>query len=211
MTTTVQIETPRHDSKTKLLQAAMNVIRARGYTATRIEDICEAAGVTKGSFFHHFSSKEELAIAAAEYCSEVTSAFFAEATYHNATDPLERLLAYVDLRKAMLRGELAEFTCLAGTMAQEVYATHPAIRDACGESISGHAATLIPDIEAAIRKYGVHGDWTAESLALMTQVAIQGAFVLAKAKQSTAVAAESLDHLRRYLEMLFKQPHTQAA
>ncbi len=198
----------KHESKTKLLQAAMNVIRAKGYTATRIEDICEAAGLTKGSFFHHFGSKEELAVAAADYWSEVTSAFFAEAAYHNSTDPLERLLAYVDLRKAMLRGELAEFTCLAGTMAQEVYATHPAIRDACNQSISSHAATLIPDIEAAIQKYGVQGDWTAESLALMTQVAIQGAFVLAKAKQNVQVAADSLDHLRRYLEMLFVKPQS---
>jgi TetR/AcrR family transcriptional repressor of nem operon len=205
-----QLESPKHESKTKLLQAAMNIIRARGYTATRIEDICAAAGVTKGSFFYHFSSKEELAIAAADYWSEVTSAFFADSTYHNSTDPLERLLAYVDLRKAMLRGELAEFTCLAGTMAQEVYATHPAIRDACGQSISGHAATLIPDIEAAIEKYGVQGDWTAESLALMTQVAIQGAFVLAKARQDTSVAADSLDHLHRYLELLFTQPRIES-
>jgi TetR/AcrR family transcriptional regulator, transcriptional repressor for nem operon len=189
----------------------MNVIRAKGYTATRIEDICAAAGVTKGSFFHHFSSKEELAIAAADYWSEVTSAMFASAAYHNAPDPLARLLAYIDLRKAMLRGELAQFTCLAGTMAQEVYATHPAIRDACNQAISSHAATLVPDIEAAIRKYGVHGDWTAESLALMTQVAIQGAFVLAKASQNISVAADSLDHLHRYVEMLFRQPDHQPA
>ncbi len=201
----------KRESKTKLLQAAIHVIRAKGYTATRIEDICETAGLTKGSFFHHFKSKEELAIAAAEYWSEVTSAFFAEAAYHNASDPLERLLAYVDLRKAMLQGEMASFTCLAGTMAQEVYATHPTIRDACDRSISNHAATLVPDIEAAIRKYGIQGDWTAESLALMTQVAIQGAFVLAKAKQSTTVAEDSLDHLHRYLKMLFTQPQPQAA
>jgi TetR/AcrR family transcriptional regulator, transcriptional repressor for nem operon len=189
----------------------MNVIRAKGYTATRIEDICAAAGVTKGSFFHHFSSKEELAIAAADYWGEVTSAFFARAAYHTAPDPLDRLLAYIELRKAMLRGELAEFTCLAGTMAQEVYATHPAIRDACNHAISSHAATLVPDIEAAIQKYGVHGDWTAESLALMTQVAIQGAFVLAKATQNIGVAADSLDHLHRYVEMLFLEPHTHPA
>jgi TetR/AcrR family transcriptional repressor of nem operon len=43
----------------------------------------------------------------------------------------------------------------------------------------------------------------------MTQVAIQGAFVLAKAKQNTSVAADSLDHLRRYLELLFAQPRAQ--
>ena len=57
----------RHESKTKLLDAALGVIRAKGYSATRIEDICEAAGLTKGSFFHHFKGKEELALAAAEH------------------------------------------------------------------------------------------------------------------------------------------------
>src|SRR5579859_7521622 len=149
----------RHESKTRILQAALMVIRQKGYGATRIEDVCEAAGLTKGSFFHHFKTKEELAIAAADYWSEVTSTVFAAAPYHQAADPLERILAYVDFRKALLRGDLPEFTCLVGTMTQEVYETHPAIRDACNASISGHAGTLVPDIEAARRKYGVCGDW----------------------------------------------------
>jgi TetR/AcrR family transcriptional regulator, transcriptional repressor for nem operon len=68
----------RHESKTRILNAALQVIRSKGYSATRIEDVCEAAGLTKGSFFHHFSTKEELGIAAADYWSEVTSALFAK-------------------------------------------------------------------------------------------------------------------------------------
>jgi TetR/AcrR family transcriptional repressor of nem operon len=89
----------RHESKTKLLDAALLVIRAKGYSATRIEDICETAGLTKGSFFHHFDSKEALALAAANYWIEGTSAMFAAAPYHAHADPLDRLLAYVDFRK----------------------------------------------------------------------------------------------------------------
>ena len=198
----------RHESKTRLLQAALAVIRAKGYTATRIEDVCEEAGLTKGSFFHHFSTMEELAIAAADYWSEITSALFATASYHAPADPLQRVLAYVDFRKALLQGELPEFTCLVGTMTQEVYDTHPAIREACEHSISGHAATLVPDIQAAIRQYNIKADWTAESLALFTQATIQGAFILAKAKHTREVAAECIDHLRRYLELLFNQPRS---
>lgn len=205
-------ESARHESKTKLLNAALHVIRSKGYSATRVEDVCETAGVTKGSFFHHFDSKEELAIAAANYWSEITSALFAGAPYHAPQDPLERVLAYVDFRKALLQGELPDFTCLVGTMTQEVYDTHPAIRAACEQSISGHAATLVPDIEAAMEQYGIHGDWTAESLALFTQAVLQGAFILAKAKGGAAVAAESVDHLRRYIELLFRpQPALPAA
>lgn len=61
-----------HESKTALLDAALSVFRVKGYTAAHVEDICEAADVTKGSFFHHFESKEEIAIAAAEHWIKVT-------------------------------------------------------------------------------------------------------------------------------------------
>ena len=188
----------------------MHVIRAKGYSATRIEDICEAAGLTKGSFFHHFDSKEALALAAADYWIEVTGALFASAPYHAPTGPLDRLLAYVDFRKSLLLGELPDFTCLIGTMVQEVYYTHPALREACNRSISEHAATLVPDIEEAMRQRGIEADWTAESLALYTQATIQGAFILAKAKHGREIAAECIDHLRRYLELLFNQPRMQS-
>ena len=193
-------------SKIRFLDAALHVIRAKGYSATRIEDVCEAAGLTKGSFFHHFDTKQALALAAADYWIEGTGALFASAPFHAPADPVDRLLAYVDFRKALLLGELADFTCLIGTMVQEIYDTHPAIREVCNRSISGHAATLIPDIEEAIRQRGIEPNWTAESLALYTQAAIQGAFILAKAKRGAAIAAECIDHLRRYLELLFNQP-----
>jgi TetR/AcrR family transcriptional repressor of nem operon len=203
------VEAQQHESKTRLLNAALHVIRAKGYTATRVEDICDAAGLTKGSFFHHFKSKEDLALAAAGYWSDTTSAFFASAPYRGLNDPLDRLLAYIDFRKAILRGGLPDFTCLVGTMVQEIYDTHPALREACNRSISEHAATLVPDIRAAMRKRGLRGKWTAESLALYTQASIQGAFILAKSRQNAAIAADCMDHLRRYLELLFHQPEAE--
>jgi TetR/AcrR family transcriptional repressor of nem operon len=199
----------RHESKTKLLNAALHVIRAKGYSATRIEDICEAAGLTKGSFFHHFDSKEALALGAADYWNEITGGMFASAPYRGHADPLDRLLAYVDFRKYILLGDLPDFTCLVGTMVQEVYDTHPNLREACNRSISGHAETLIPDIEEAMGQRGMHPSWTAESLALYTQAAIQGAFILAKARHSHEIAAQCIDHLHRYLELLFNQPRSQ--
>jgi TetR/AcrR family transcriptional repressor of nem operon len=196
----------RHESKTRLLNAALHVIRAKGYSATRIEDICEAAGLTKGSFFHHFDSKEALALAAADYWNEITGGVFASAPFRSHADPLDRLLAYVDFRKYILLGDLPDYTCLVGTMVQEVYDTHPALREACNRSISGHAETLIPDIEEAMRQRGMHPKWTAESLALYTQATIQGAFILAKARRGPEIAAQCIDHLHRYLELLFNQP-----
>lgn len=200
----------QHESKTRLLNAALHVIRAKGYSATRIEDVCEAASLTKGSFFYHFKGKEDLAVSAVNYWRVITGDFFSAAPYRTLQDPLDRLLAYVEFRKAILQGELAEYTCLAGTMIQEVYETHPAIRDACEKSISGHVAALESDIAEAMEKYVVNPEWTAKSLALYTQAVLQGAFILAKAKGGPEVAADCVDHLRRYIEMLFQQTESTA-
>ena len=192
------------DSRTRILNAALQVIRARGYAATRVEDICSEAGVTKGSFFHHFKSKDELVLAAVAHWDDLTGGLFAGAPYHDHDDPLERLLAYVDFRRQLLVGTLPDYTCLAGMLTQETYLTRPEIVAACERSISGHAKTLEADIEAAIAKYGNPGDWSAESLALHTQAVLQGSFILAKAKGSAEAAAQSIDHLRRYIELLFR-------
>lgn len=198
----------RGDARTRLLEAARDIIRARGFAATTVDDLCRFAGVTKGAFFHHFESKEALGVAAAAYWAETTAAFFAAAPYHRHADPLDRLIGYVEFRKAIIEGDPAEFTCLVGTMTQEVFGTHPAIRDACAASIFGHAATLEPDIEAAMRERGMSPGWTAKSLAIHTQAVLQGAFILAKATGDRAVARDSVDHLKRYIEMLFN-PSTQ--
>jgi TetR/AcrR family transcriptional regulator, transcriptional repressor for nem operon len=200
----------RGGARTRLLEAALDTIRAKGYAATSVEDLCHAAAVTKGAFFHHFKGKEALGVAAAHYWAETTSAFFAAAPYHQPADPLDRVLAYVAFRKSIISDDLAEFTCLVGTMAEEVHATSPAIRDACGASIFGHAATLEADIEAAMRDHGASFDFTAASLARHTQTVIQGAFVLAKAGNDPGLARESLDHLDRYIRLLFGLKETES-
>jgi TetR/AcrR family transcriptional repressor of nem operon len=197
----------RGNARTRLLEAALHLIRLKGFAATSVDDLCQAAAVTKGSYFHHFESKEELGVAAAEHWADTTTAYFAQAPYHEPGDPLDRILAYVAFRKSIIVGDLPEFTCLVGTMVEEVYATSPAIRDACAASMFDHAATLEPDIRAAMKDRDISGDWTAGSLARHTQTVLQGAFVLAKAGNNAALARESLDHLDQYIRLLFGYPN----
>ena len=189
-------------SNAKLLDAAVHVIRSKGYSAARLEDICAEAGLTKGAFFHHFASKEACAVAAATHFAANANALFDAAPYTRLADPRDRVLAYVDFRKAILQGELPQFTCLLGTMAQEAYETHPVIRAACDRYISEHAARVEADIAEAKALYAPDAAWTPESAALFSQAVLQGGFILAKARHGPKVAADCLDHLRRYFEGL---------
>jgi TetR/AcrR family transcriptional repressor of nem operon len=190
-----------------LLDAARDAIRAKGYSATTVDDICAAAGVTKGGFFHHFASKEQLGIAAIEQFGLMASTIFGSAPYSSKPDPRDRVLGYVDFRASMLQGDIAQYTCLMGTTVQEVYATHPDIRAACDQGMSEHVAELTRDIEAAKQKYAPDATWSAQSVGYYMQSVLQGAFIFAKAKQNPEVATECLGHLRRYLETLLGQPN----
>jgi TetR/AcrR family transcriptional repressor of nem operon len=190
------------NARTKLLNAALSVIRAKGYSATSVDELCATAGVSKGSFFHNFPSKEALGVEAAKYWSETTGLLFEAATYHQHADPLDRVLGYIDLRLALIDGPIEAFTCLVGTMVQEAYGSSPAIRAACDASISGHAQKLENDISEALAARKIT-NVTAQGLALHTQAVLQGAFILAKARNGPDAARESVAHLKRYFEMLF--------
>lgn len=192
------------DTKTRLLGAALTLVRTNGYDATSVDDLCKAAGVTKGAFFHHFSTKEDLAVAAAGFWSDVTGQLFATAPYHAYEDPLDQLIAYVEFRRQLLDGRsLPECTCYLGTMVQEKFDSSPAIRAACYTGITGHAHEVQKIITAAKARHAPDASWSPESLALHTQAVIQGAFVLAKAKNDVGLAADMILHLRRYIELLF--------
>ncbi|MDP1840222.1 MAG: TetR/AcrR family transcriptional regulator [Reyranella sp.] len=194
-------------SRQKLLEAAADVVRAKGYAATTVDDLCAAAGVTKGSFFHHFKSKEEMVLQAVAHWGAWSDGIFAAAPYTAAADPRDRLFGYLDFRRDLLDHAVPQFTCLMGTLVQETYATHPAVRAACDRGMSSHVATLTRDIEAARLLYAPAADWTAESVGYFIQAVLQGSFIFAKAKQDAEIARGNLAHLRRYLEgLLGKEP-----
>lgn len=186
-----------------ILDAAMETIRTKGFNATTVDDVCVAAGVTKGAFFHHFPSKDAMGEASAQHFSDMADQLFANAPYQTIEDPLERFLGYIDFRQMIVQGEIPQVTCLLGTLVQEVYETHLSIRQACERHIWGHANQLVPMISEAKERYAPEATWTPESMAIFTQTVLQGAFILTKAAHNTAIAVESIDHLKAYVRMSF--------
>lgn len=190
-------------ARQKLLAAAILLIRDHGYAATSVDELCRAAGVTKGAFFHHFASKERLAVAAAHHFTEVAAIWFESAPFVDHDDPVDRILGYVDFRLGLLSDDITASSCLLGTLVQEAYQTSPDIREACFKGINRQAAGLDEDMASAIAAHGLQID--PHGLALHTQAVLQGALILAKAKGDISPAVESLKHLKNYLTLLFER------
>ena len=196
------MQIPAATSRSRVLDAALQVIRTKGYAATSVDDLCAAAGVNKGSFFHHFKSKEDMALEAVAHWNSGTGKLFADAPFQRLADPRDRVLGYIDFRAELLRGNASEFTCLLGTLVQETFESHPRLRDACHAGISLHAGTVARDIAAAKALYAPRAGWDPQVLALFTQATLQGAFILAKAQGSAAIVAQCIDHLRQHVANL---------
>ncbi|QPC92205.1 TetR/AcrR family transcriptional regulator [Mesorhizobium sp. INR15] len=188
------------NSRDRLLSAAIDVIRVKGYAATRVDDIAAAAGVTKGSFFHHFATKEACARAAAIYWAAQSETVFAGSGHRNPDSPAARVLAYVDFRISLLAGPVATYACYVGTVLQEVHDTHPELAADSAASLLAQAAMLEEDLAAAL------GADEAHDLAIHIEATIQGSLLIAKAEAGTQGARSSLGHLRHYLELRLKEP-----
>ena len=48
------------ETRTHILKAALDLFSKNGYDATSVANICQAAGVSKGAFYHHFASKHSV-------------------------------------------------------------------------------------------------------------------------------------------------------
>jgi TetR/AcrR family transcriptional repressor of nem operon len=201
----MSMKKPDGDSPTKqkLLEAAQALMLANGYSATSVDDVCAAAKLTKGSFFHYFANKEQLGMEVAERFFAAKKELLLSAPFRRKKDPLERVLGYVDLLIEMSRRPEAGNGCLLGTLVQELSASHPKIRRVCADCFAEQCADLTRDLEEAKVAHVPRARWSPQTLAEHLVAILQGSVILAKAKQDPKVLQTSLQHFKEYLKSVF--------
>jgi TetR/AcrR family transcriptional regulator, transcriptional repressor for nem operon len=187
-------------AKDVLVQAATDLMLRNGYTATTVDQICAAAGVTKGALFHHFPSKELLAETCLHEWPKRLGELHRSADYQALEDPVARLFGAIDLMSDLFQRPEVHKSCLAGTTVQEVSETNPMLRDAAQTCFVRGQAFFQSLLDDACRSRGVELD--TASLANHWMCTMQGALLMWKASRDDRVIAESFQHLRNYFEQL---------
>jgi len=193
-------------AKEKVVTAAQELMTGRGYSATSVDTIVQKAGVAKGSFYHAFKSKEELALAALEDYAVKGWQAVASGPYRDIQDPIERALAFVDFLELSSEA-LWSHGCLLGSVAVEVADSHPELID----RVSGlfqrfeekFTQLFEPALEArAVELGGAKVNVTAEELSVHLLAVIEGSIITARSHFEQQHLQNGLRHFRNYLALL---------
>jgi len=194
------------ETKRRLLDATVGLMLRQGFTATTVDQICAGAGLTKGSFFHYFESKEAIGEAVLDHYYARQQEKLAAAGLNEVSDPLERLHTLLEFLGASVRDTAEVQGCLMGNLAQELAVTHPRIRSRCDEKFSNFARWIQELLTQAKAKRCPRAVFDPAGVALLFVSLMQGSLLLAKARQDKALLGENLDHFRRYVDSLFVKP-----
>lgn len=188
---------PKPNVKEQIVTAGLHLLHSKGFNATSVQDITQAAGVPKGSFYNHFASKEALGV-------EVLQLYSAAAVQargfllDTSLAPLERLRGYFgDLIEQNVAGEFCA-GCMLGNFSTELASQSPLIREQTSLSFAALTGLLERIIDEGQRDGTIAGDQPAAQLANFASDAWQGAVLRAKVEKNRA----PLDRFMAMMERL---------
>lgn len=197
---------PRN-TRTKIMDSAEALILDHGFAGTTVDSVIDVAGVSKGAFFHHFSSKAELGKKLVQrYADE--DAEHLEQTLKKAEglsdDPLQQLLIFIKLFEQEIESLQEPFPgCLFASYLQQSELFDHNILDIIRESMLLWRTRVLDKLKKIEKKHPPRREVDLESLADMLMVIFEGSFVLSQSLNDNKIIARQLSNYHTYLQLLF--------
>jgi TetR/AcrR family transcriptional repressor of nem operon len=175
----------RNHSKDDIVQAGLELILSKGFTATGVEAILKQANVPKGSFYNFFSSKEEFGLAIIDRYVAETGEFFRPIYDDESLPPLERVRKSFEILVARFETNECSKGCLLGNLSLEMSDQYEKVRQRLEQSLQGWARVLSTLLLQAQEAKAIPADLNPEMLAENLIASFQGAVLRAKVKKSS--------------------------
>jgi TetR/AcrR family transcriptional repressor of nem operon len=174
----------RPSNKEKLVSDGLRLVHQRGFGASSVRDIVQAAGVPQGSFTNHFPSKEAFGQEILERYHEMTSAAVTATLRNDALPPLRRLRAWIENQLEYLRKDDMRRGCLYGNLSAEASEESEAIRARVAAIFAENQGSIAYCLEAAIDAGELPPNTDVQEIAGFIVSSLQGAILVAKAQRS---------------------------
>lgn len=192
------------ETRGKLVGATVQLILKQGFAATSVDQICTEAGVTKGSFFHHFENKEAIGKAAVEWWGDFGTNLYAEAWKDAGLDPLGQLYRMLDIMSGFTEGSNV-CTCVVGMLSQELAQSHPAMRAECERQLDVWTDNVAKMLREAKATHKPKLDFDPVEAAWFLQSIWQGSMLIGKTRGAPgpAMIRRNIQFARAWLDGLF--------
>jgi len=181
------------DTREKLVRTAERLMLRDGYSAMRVDDVIRKAGLSKGSFYHFFDSKEALGLAALEHYYADRVGRLAAGTYATEIDPLRRAHGFLK-HASHIAADLWKTGCLLANLAADAAGSSRVISNALKKRTSDLRA-LLADLLSPFASPEI----TAADLADQFLVCIEGSVVLARIYDDPTYLRRGLEQFRSHL------------
>ena len=173
------------DTRDRILATARELFHGRSYADVGIKEICASAGVQKGSFYHFFPSKQDLAAAVIDDMADDWAHGFVAEAFDRALPPLERLDYMIDAayywQKAARDIEGRMPGCLFGNLALEVSTRDDVLRAKLNAVFDKAGARFRQTLDEAVDLGELAPlDTTATAMAMLAY--LEGIILLAKTR-----------------------------
>jgi TetR/AcrR family transcriptional regulator, transcriptional repressor for nem operon len=182
-------------TRDRLIGVGLDLMREHGYGATGVQEILEAAHIPKGSFYHHFDSKEEFTAAVLERYIALEGEHCLEVLGNTRQTPLRRLRRYFEdlIRTA---GQSAPIQgCLMGSLSLEIAGASPLLQRTLSSGFTHWQAAVTAVLQEAIEKGDLPKSTKADALAGFVLNSWEGALLRSQADRSDAPLKDFLHYM----------------
>lgn len=194
-------------TRERILETANDLILSQGYAATSLDQILERTGVTKGAFFYHFKSKDELARALFErYLASERQ--IVESTLRRAekltSDPLQQVLVTLGLFEELFDAlEAPHPGCLIASYLYQNDLMTPETIARSREAFILWRRELAAKLRAAAKQHPPRIAPDYDAIADMLTTIVEGGMVMSKLFDDPKIMVRQLRQLRAYIELVY--------
>jgi len=190
-------------TRKRIVDCATNLIYEKGYAGTTVDDVIGRAGVTKGSFYHHFSSKEELGHAVIDNASFYIFQRIKDSLRDQQLAPLQRIATMLDEIRRIVEAADCSHGCILGNLALEMSQGHDKFRLRIAEAFRSWSSGIARQLDEMKAAGLLPRDFDSTAYADFAVAAIEGGIMMSKVtrdpsamRSSIGIVLETLDRLQ---------------
>jgi TetR/AcrR family transcriptional regulator, transcriptional repressor for nem operon len=188
------------DSRTRIIQAAMELFWLKGYGSTSIADILSRSQVNSGSLYYFFPGKQDVLIAVLEAYRDGIGPMLLEPAWSGVDDPVERVFALLaSYRRALVETDCT-YGCPIGSLALELHEPDPPVRDLLAANFTAWVAAVEGCLRGGAERFPGNTDFRA--LAELALNVMEGGVMQARTFRDVAHFDRGIKQLRMHIDAL---------